>query len=70
MESKDLGRKIERTKLEEENKCLKQRVDELEVQIVELTSKLIQKDEESTINNATWNNEYGSLLGAFDELKS
>ena len=70
MESKDLGRKIERTKLEEENKCLKQRVDELEVQIVDLTSKLIQKDEESTINNATWNNEYGSLLGAFDELKS
>ena len=55
---------IEIRKLQEDNKYLPQKLVELEVQIVELTSKLTVKDEEAAIKDVALNNEYDSLVAA------
>ena len=69
MEAKGFHHMIEIRKLQEDNKCLEQRLVELEVEIVELTSKLMVKDEEAAINDVVWNKEYDSLVVAINELK-
>ena len=42
----------------------------LEIKIVELTSKVIVKDEEAAKKDDAWNQEYASLVVVLDDLKA
>ena len=60
---------LEIKRLQKDNTCLQHTIGIIEVKIVELTSKVMAKDEEAIKKDDAWNQEYASLVAVLGDLK-